>query len=160
YAMKAFELAECTVRRAIAVDPNNGSSYFLLAQIQKGLENYDAAIESARKAIALGYENGDVYVLLGDLHYQKMEISDSVEAMEKAISIDPQSAERIASFALAALTAENHPTLRSLLEKNAQDHPDSMNTAYALGIMYLREQDLPKAKQYFERLKKMSSPKS
>src|SRR5262249_28152243 len=54
YAMKAFELAECTVRRAIAVDPNNGSSYFLLAQIQKGLENYDAAIESARKAIALG----------------------------------------------------------------------------------------------------------
>src|SRR5262249_7644984 len=135
YKMKAFGLAECTVRRAISIDPTTGSSYFLLAQIQNGAENYDAAIESARKAITLGYETGDVYVLLGNLHYQKMEIPESVEAMEKAISIDPQSAERIASFALSALTTESHPALRSLLEKNAEEHPNSMNTAYALGLM-------------------------
>jgi tetratricopeptide (TPR) repeat protein len=153
--MGAFRLAECTARRAISIDSANGSHYYQLARIQNEAKSFDAAIESSKKAIALGYENSTVYVLLGDLYYQKMELSQSMEAMEEAMILDPQSAERVASFALSELVTQNHPSLRAALEKNAEAHPESTNTVYALGVMYLNEQNLPKAKQYFERLQKL-----
>src|SRR5439155_9947164 len=150
--MAAFDLAECTIRRSISVDPQNGVLYYTLASIQSEGKKQEAAIESCRKAITLGYDKSSVYVLLCDLYYQKMQLPDSIAAMEKAIKLDPQSAENMASFALSALATENHPEVQALLEKDVETHPDSVNTIYALGLMYLNQQNLPKAKESFERL--------
>lgn len=153
--MGAFASAECTIRGAISTAPKNGSLYYLLATIQQQNNQQDLAIVSCKKAIELGYDQAPVYVLLGNLYYEKMDLPNSMAAMEKAMSLDPQSAEHVASFALAELTTKNHPELQASLEKFAESHPDSINTIYALGFMYFNEGNLDKAKSYFQRLQKL-----
>lgn len=51
-----------------------------------------------------------------------------------------------------SLTTEDYAALRSLLETHLASHPDNVNTLYSLGAMYLRENELQKAKDSFLRL--------
>ncbi|HJZ13035.1 MAG TPA: tetratricopeptide repeat protein, partial [Acidobacteriota bacterium] len=119
----AHQLAECSIRKAIALEPNNGSHYYLLSTIQQAQKQTDPALESCKKAIDLGYENAAVYITLGDLYYEKMLLSESIAALSKGIEMDPTAAENIASFALTALTTEDYKMLRGVLEKHAETHP-------------------------------------
>ncbi|HEY4490672.1 MAG TPA: hypothetical protein VI958_01685, partial [Acidobacteriota bacterium] len=153
----AHQLAECSIRKAIALEPNNGSHYYLLSTIQQAQKQTDPALESCKKAIDLGYENAAVYITLGDLYYEKMLLSESIAALSKGIEMDPTAAENIASFALTALTTEDYKMLRGVLEKHAETHPENINTLYGLAIMHLNENKLEKAREYLLLLEKLAS---
>ncbi|MGH9319352.1 MAG: tetratricopeptide repeat protein, partial [Vicinamibacteria bacterium] len=73
-----------------------------------------------------------------------------------AVELDPQAAEDIASFALSSLTTENYGALRALLEAHVEGQPDNLNTLYSLGVMYLRENELEKARTYLERVRDLA----
>jgi Tfp pilus assembly protein PilF len=156
----AYQLAECSVRKALMLEPKNGSHYLLLAKIQQAQKKTDDAIESCKKSLALGSENAVVYITLGDLYYEKMALSESIAALGKGIELDPMAAENIAQFALAALTTEDYSKLRSVLEKHAETHPENVNTLYSLATMNLSENRLDKARAYLLQLEKIAPDQS
>lgn len=151
----AYSLAECSTRNALRSQPSDGSLYYLLGTILAKEERTDEAIEACKKAIELGFNQAEVYIVLGNLYYDKMLISESIATLGKAVELDPRAAESIASVALSALTTENYKSLRALLEKDVEAHPDNVNTLYSLGLMYSNEGKTDRAEDYFLRLLKL-----
>jgi tetratricopeptide (TPR) repeat protein len=160
HKMEAHDLAQCYIRRAIESEPAGGYYHYIYAMILKSQQNLDRALEEAEKSIALGFDQAAVYVTLGDIYYEKMEISKSIASLAKAIERDPRAAEKIASFALSALTTEDHSALQEILEKHAQANPENMETLYGLAMMHSNENDLPRAKEYFTALEKLAPNQS
>jgi tetratricopeptide (TPR) repeat protein len=146
--MGATDLARCAVDAALAKEPSNGALHYLRCVIESG----DTAIESCRRALELGFDNAAVYTTLGNLLHEKSDIEGSIAAFEKAVAIDPAAAESLAAFAITSLTSSEYERLGELLERHVESHPDSINTLYGLGGMYLRENDLDAALKVFERL--------
>jgi cytochrome c-type biogenesis protein CcmH/NrfG len=99
-------------------------------------------------------------VALGDIYYERMEITKSIEALGKAIELDPRAAEKIASFALSALTTSDHAALRTILEKHAKANPKNIETLYSLAMMHSNENDLTLAREYFSRLERLAPDQS
>jgi tetratricopeptide (TPR) repeat protein len=153
--VEAYDLAECSVRKAIEIQPQDGSLYYLLGTILAKRGQTDPAVDACKKAIELGYVQAPVYVTLGNLYYEKMDMSDSIAALGKAIEADPRSAENIAAFALSALTTRDYEALRNILEKHIASNPENVNTLYGLGTMYLNEGELSKAQDAFLRLEEL-----
>jgi tetratricopeptide (TPR) repeat protein len=150
---EAYELAECSARRALASGPADPAAvYLLLASAQLSAEKAEKALETCQRAISAGVETAPIYFTLGEVHHARMELSLSISAFEKAVALDPQAAENIAAFALSSLTTEQYVSLRSLLEAHVATHPDNINTLYSLGVMYLRDGALEPARSAFERL--------
>jgi tetratricopeptide (TPR) repeat protein len=147
--MGALDLARCAVQRA----GNDGSVAYLRAVIEEGDGAVDDAIAWAKRALELGFENAAVYLTLGNLYHEKMQLPEAIDAFERAVTLDPAASESLASFALTSLTTEDYARLRSLLERHVEAHPDSVNTLYGLGAMYLREGELDQAEGVFEHLK-------
>jgi tetratricopeptide (TPR) repeat protein len=157
----AFELAECSARRALASSPADPAGvYLLLATAQLSAEKPEKALETCRRATAEGFETAPIYFTLGEVHHARMELSESISAFEKAVALDPQAAENIAAFALSSLTTEQYASLRSLLENHVASHPDNVNTLYGLGVMYLRDGELERARACFDRLRTLAPRKA
>ena len=154
--MEAYELAECHIRKALQVEPDNGYPHHVLASVLKGTGEIDAALKESESSIALGFQQATAYVTLGDLYYEKMEISKSISALGKAVELDPRAAENIASFALSALTTEDYAALRNILETHAKANPANIGTLYSLAVMHLNENHPEKAKEYLMQLKKVA----
>lgn len=151
-----YDLAECSIRRALSMDQDNGSYHYLLAKILQAQKKTDLAIASSQKALALDSQNAAVYITLGNLYYEKMALSESIAALAKGIELDPLAAENIASFALSALTTEDYGALRTLLDRHLEAHPENVNTLYSLATMHLKESQLEKAGDYLSRLEKLA----
>jgi tetratricopeptide (TPR) repeat protein len=158
--VQANETAECAIRKAIAIKPDDASLHYILATILKQQEKTDEAIAECKRAIEMGFQDASAYVTLGNLYYEKMEISKSIEALESAIQKDPEAAEDIAGFALSVLTASDSVQLREILEKHAAAHPENINTLYSLGVLYLNENQFDKAKEYFLKVEKLAPKNS
>lgn len=154
--IEANSAAECAIQKALSIKPEDGSLYYIQATILKQEEKVDEALAACQKAIQLGFQEAPLYVTLGNLYYEKMEISESIDAFQTAIEKDPGSAEDIASFALSALTTSDSAKLTQILERHAESHPENINTLYSLGVLYLNENQLDKAKDYFLKLMKVA----
>ena len=158
--MGAHELAECHIRKALGAEGENGYLHYVLATILKSREKLDAALAAAKRSIELGFQEPSAYLALGDIYYERMEISQSIAALGKAVEMDPRSADTIASFALSALTTDDHAVLRSLLEKHAKANPQNIETLYSLAIIHSNENNLNRAKEYFSMLEKLAPDQS
>lgn len=158
--MRHPDIAECSAKKAIQLDPSNGALFFLQAAALKDLGKTNEALEACKKAITSGYETASTYILLGNLYYEEMKISEAIAALAKAIEMDPAVVEDVASFALTALTTDDFQLLQKTLEKHLESHPDNVTTLYVLGSMYLRQDRLEEAKQCFVRLEKLAPDQS
>ncbi|MGH9857107.1 MAG: tetratricopeptide repeat protein, partial [Acidobacteriota bacterium] len=134
--------------------------HYILATVLKSRGKLDVALAEAERSIALGFQEPAVYLALGDIYYERMEISKSIAALGKAVEKDPRAAEKIASFALSALTTADSVALRSILEKHVSANPQNIETLYTLAMMHANENDLNRAKEYFSRLEKLAPDQS
>jgi tetratricopeptide (TPR) repeat protein len=154
---EAYELAECSARRALDSGPaDRPALYLLLANAQLSAEKAEEALDTCRRAIDEGFATAPIYFTLGEVHHARMELSESISAFEKAVQLDPQAAENIAAFALSSLTTDQYASLRSVLESHVASHPDNINTIYSLGVMHLRDGALEKATACFDRLRTLA----
>jgi tetratricopeptide (TPR) repeat protein len=158
--MEAHDLAECHARKALQIEPDNGYLHHILATVLKSKGNLEGALAEAERGIALGFQEPSAYLVLGDIYYEQMEISKSIAALGKAVEMDPRAAEKIASFALFALTTDDTAALRNILEKHAQANPQSIETLYSLAILHSNENDLNRAKEYFSIVEKLAPDQS
>ena len=154
--MQAFDLAECRARKAIEVEPENGAHHHLLATILKSKNRIDDALREEELALSFGFENPAAYETLGNLYYQKMEISKAIANLKKAIEQDPHSIQDIASFAISALTSQDHESLRKLLELHVREDPDNVGSLYSLALIYINENRLEEAEQLLLRAEKLA----
>ena len=75
----------------IAIDSDAFQDHFYEALKQKGIENYDKAIESLEKCIELQPNNATLFFELGKNYYSQKKYKDAYDNFEKATQIDPKS---------------------------------------------------------------------
>lgn len=154
--MGAFELARCAAERAIQAEPNDGAIVYLRAVILQEMGRVDDAVAACRRARELGFDEAPLHVTLGNLYHAKTMLTESIASFETALEKDPAAAESIAAFALSSLTTKDYQKLRALLELHVKAHPESLNTLYGLGAMYLREEALDPAEAIFTQLSSLA----
>ena len=74
----------------IAIDSDAFQDHFYEAIKQKGIENYDKAIESLEKCIAIEPNNATLYFELGRNYAFQKKYKDAYDNYEKATQIDPK----------------------------------------------------------------------
>lgn len=72
----------------IAIDSDAFQDHFYEALKQKGIENYDKAIESLEKCIAIQPNNATLFFELGKNYYNQKKYKDAYDNFEKATQID------------------------------------------------------------------------
>jgi tetratricopeptide (TPR) repeat protein len=72
----------------IAIDSDQFQDYFYEAIKQKGIENYDKAIESLEKCVALQSDNPTLYFELGKNYYYQKKYKDAYDNFEKTTKLD------------------------------------------------------------------------
>lgn len=75
----------------IAIDSDAFQDHFYEALKQKGIENYDKAIESLEKCIEIQPNNATLFFELGKNYYSQKKYKDAYDNFEKATQIDPKS---------------------------------------------------------------------
>lgn len=150
HAMGAEDLAEASVRAALAAFPDDGALHYRLATILVSRQATEGGLEAALRAIELGFDAPEVWLILGQLHLARMETAPAIEAYRRALEIAPDAAEFLGTFALSSLTTEEFSSLRQLLERHAAAHPNNVDTLYNLGVMSLRDGQLEQAAAHLE----------
>jgi tetratricopeptide (TPR) repeat protein len=152
--LEVDDLAACLVAAAREVGGDTPESLELAARVAARDAPSDA-LELARRAereSGPAAPSAELMVLIGDLEYRRMRIDEAVAALARAIELRPEEAETVASFALSMALAERLGSVRERLEAHLERHPESVNVAYALARLDLREGRLEQARQRFERL--------
>lgn len=75
----------------IAIDSDAFQDHFYEALKQKGIENYDKAIESLEKCIEIQPNNATLFFELGKNYYNQKKYKEAYDNFEKATQIDPKS---------------------------------------------------------------------
>lgn len=75
---------------AIGLETDEFQELFFEALKQKGIENYDKAIDALEKCLKLQPENANVYNELGKNHLKLKGYKDAYDSFEKATKIDPK----------------------------------------------------------------------
>ncbi|MBN8640997.1 MAG: tetratricopeptide repeat protein [Flavobacteriales bacterium] len=75
----------------IAIDSDAFQDHFYEALKQKGIENYDKAIESLEKCIEIQPTNATLFFELGKNYYNQKKYKEAYDNFEKATQIDPKS---------------------------------------------------------------------
>ena len=75
----------------IAIDSDAFQDHFYEALKQKGIENYDKAIESLEKCIEIQPTNATLFFELGKNYYNQKKYKDAYDNFEKATQIDSKS---------------------------------------------------------------------
>jgi tetratricopeptide (TPR) repeat protein len=153
-AAGAYELARCQARSATVVRPADQAAWLLLARVDEAGGRYEEALHAVERALAVGEPSSEALLLRGELLYGLMRIPEAVSAFADALERDPEAGERVASFALsgAIAAAPQVGALRERLESHAGEHPDSVNTRYALGVLAMREDRAEDARRWLEPL--------
>ncbi len=73
----------------VALDKNEFEEYYYDSLIQKGIENYDKAIELLEKCLKSQPENAVIYHELGKNYFFRKDYANAEEAYMKAVAIDP-----------------------------------------------------------------------
>ena len=74
----------------IASVSDDFENYFFESLKQKGIENYDKAIEALERCKDLQPKNGVVYFELGKNYLSQKKYKDAYDNVEKATQIDPK----------------------------------------------------------------------
>jgi tetratricopeptide (TPR) repeat protein len=83
-------LAQGEPKDTLALAENKFEESFYESLKQKGIENYDKAVESLEKCKDIQPENGIVYFELGKNYYSQKKYKDAYDNFEKAAKIDPK----------------------------------------------------------------------
>jgi Tfp pilus assembly protein PilF len=94
---------EKTVRRALALDPNDAGNLYLLGVLRYSQEKFDDALDALSRSAAVNSTNASTQFYLGSVLNQKGLRSEAETALRKALIIDPNYAD--AHFALAVIYA-------------------------------------------------------
>lgn len=104
--LNRLDEAEKTIRKAIAIAPDNATAYSTLGQIKFRQKQYDAAYDALSRAAALEPDNAEVQNLLGVTLSQKGLRGPAETALRKALQLQPTYGSAHHNLAIVYLSAQ------------------------------------------------------
>lgn len=118
-AEKAIELA----RQAIAVDPEDDYSYYLLAWYLPSTGKNREALEAAKSAVSLNTEPCNLAVL-ATCHLGLDQLDEALAAAQNALELDPSSKDALLTMALVRRARAEREEAEKVLQQCLAVHPD------------------------------------
>ena len=132
----AWDAAERTFRRAIALDPANTTAHSFLAVCLQDQARFDEAIAELQTARSLDPLSGHVGNLLGRVYVNARRPDDAVRALQDSLELNPQSDLAYQQLGHAYLQKGMHREALSALRQAAalSGARDTAHLAYALAV--------------------------
>jgi Tfp pilus assembly protein PilF len=84
------EAAKKEFQEELKIDPTNAGAEYVLGELARQNQDWDAAIEHFGRAAKLDTTFGDAYLGLGQSLISTKKFSDAVSPLESAVKLEPQ----------------------------------------------------------------------
>jgi tetratricopeptide (TPR) repeat protein len=166
----AFALLPASVgaqsAQAPAAQRESAAYYFLAAQYYEENDKLDEAIDALNKAIALAPKSAELRAALASVYARQNRVVEALDTAEQALKFDAanREANRLIGSIYSALAEQNRPlrpgddpaqyATRAIaaLERTKTPGIPDLGVELALGRLYLRTRQRPKAIAAFERV--------
>lgn len=149
-ALKEYDRAECSLKKALKLDPKNAFSYVRLGTLYLEKNKPDDAIKMFDQAWR--FDCGSKWACLwkGIAWSQKEEMEKAKECYERALMIDPKFDLAYYNLGWAYLSGRNkdYKEAKRHFSMALQLNPDYKEASYAMGMTYAYQNDYELAKVY------------
>jgi len=159
--VKARQFPEGVERldKIVRLRPDDFDAWVWLANGQKGLRDFEAAVASSRRAVALQPANAVAYHTLGQCLLAQRSGGQAIEAFRQAIQIDPNMAPAYHSLGHAYLLEDRAIEATDAFGKVTELAPGDLEGYLALSEQLLKRGDVEEGADCLERARKLF-PKS
>src|SRR5262249_37593406 len=112
-----------TLKQALAIDPRNAPSLFLLGDLRFRQEKYDEALEALSLSAKISPDKAETQYYLGKALVQKGNRQSAETALRRAVKLKPGWGD--AHYLLAVVYATQQPPFRELAQWHYQKAVDS-----------------------------------
>ncbi|MEY4668860.1 MAG: hypothetical protein RL518_1559 [Pseudomonadota bacterium] len=156
-ALSAFrlgnvDLAKTFILRAVALSPEDASSWNVLGEIHRLSKDLLKAVEAFQKALAINANFTDALSNLGNVYSDAGDFDNAVAAYSQALTIDPSHIDARYNLGNLAFTFNRHTLALDSYQQvlaRVPDHTGALNN-YGLLLMALRQ--YPEAEEVYKKL--------
>lgn len=156
YSARQFALAEQLLERAVALDPEQKTSWKLLGAVRLAQQKNEAAAEAFRKQIALDPQDEFAYEGLGLAQAAQKQYDAAIASFRKQLEVKPLDPVAQASLGTTLIEARRYPEASKELEKAVALSPNDPRLYIALGRAETGQDRGDKARAAFEKAVELS----
>jgi DNA-binding winged helix-turn-helix (wHTH) protein/Tfp pilus assembly protein PilF len=150
--------ARANVRKALAIDPNNGEAYAVLGELatetkmKNAAPQIAAALADLRRAIALDPANGSAHEWYGVTLLEQGRVGEAYAELRTAAELDPLSVPTTAWLGTTAYLERHYRDAIAYARETLDLSPQRSDAYETLGLAYEAFGDEARAGQTFQRL--------
>lgn len=138
------------LRRALAIDAGNPSTYYYLGAELENTGRFQEAMELYQTAVRNGIQYGKLYARIGDLHLHAGRKTEAIPWYEKAAQFNPSDTESQTNLATAYLESGRVDDAERVF-RFVNTVEESAAADNGLGLVFIQRQDPAAARGYFEK---------
>ncbi len=149
YKQGTYKKAAEAIERAIGTNPENDYVYYLKARIHLAQDEHKKAEKEIDMAISLAPERADYYGVKGSVRLNKGDFEEAVTLSMKGLEMEPDNTlcNNILSMAHSRMGKKEEAEGR--INHLLQNDPENAFTHANAGYQFLRQGNIPKAKEHF-----------
>ena len=121
-----FDRAEIAATRAIDLDIDSYTGYYILGFLRSRTEQWKEAVTHLRKANGLKSNNSEILRCLGWALFHMGERAQGIVTLERALNLDAESALTLCDLGVAYLQVQNFPKSKILFERALDVDPNNL----------------------------------
>jgi tetratricopeptide (TPR) repeat protein len=130
-----------------------GEAYHRLGKVYLAQSNYPASVATLESATSVQPDAGaDALTDLSIAYFYTGKYSEGIRPLQRAIASNPQNAKAHHMLGKTHFMLGEFDDARRELEATLKLTPADYDAEYTLGLCFLKQKDLPKAKQLYERM--------
>jgi tetratricopeptide (TPR) repeat protein len=151
-AQENLPAAQNAYLEAIAAEPGNASGYINLGAVYRLEEDYEAAMAQFEKALTVSPNSSWALETMGYSYWPRLMLEAALDSFSKALALDPTRTSAYGSMAAIYKRWSTPQEMAAHYELLAAQHPDVPWYTGMAAYLYMTLDDVPKAKNLYERL--------
>jgi len=124
-SLDEMEKAEKAAHRALALDHNSYTAYYILGFLASNQQKWDISVEFMKKANSLHPNNPEILRCLGWSTFNANKRAQGIVILERALNLDPENSLTLCDLGVCYLQVKNFEKSVELLKKAMDIDPDN-----------------------------------
>jgi tetratricopeptide (TPR) repeat protein len=148
-SLEKFDSAEKAAQRALQLDRNSYTAFYILGFLASNLQKWELALEFLKKANSLHSNNPEILRCLGWSTFNANKRAQGIVILERALNLDPENSLTLCDLGICYLQTKNFEKSVDLLKKAMDIDPQNKRI----------QECYRAAKTFSERYNQLTTPK-
>ena len=157
YQEERFFKAIDLFQNALKINPYYGDAYRYLGEVYFSIGDYEMSLESALKALKYAHSDVDAMLLVANSYRELGKYQQAEEYYQNIRNEFPSYGEVYRNMGELYLKMNRLSQSYMMLSKAMRIAPDSWRNFISLGDYYYKNNDMPKAEEYYQMALKLNS---